>query len=161
MFYMLSYFLHWKVCKLKNFAICFVVCFDIGGLTKKQGRKRPWRCFDCLHCTSEESACNNENAQLWVQKIHWDKGEIFLREKVLLMQLKLRRNLRIRALPLSKCGYKAFMRWLFSLTWWKENGDLKNKQGRFQIRIRHKLFTRCERARWGIRGELKEKCSLK
>ena len=52
----------------KNFVNCFAICFDIGGLAKNKEGKGPWNYFDYLHCGNEESAFNNENAQLQVQK---------------------------------------------------------------------------------------------
>ena len=58
--------------------------------------------------------------------------------------------LRARALPFSKCSLSGFFEVpTFLHLKPEENGDLKNKQARFQIRIRHRFFARCERARGG------------
>ena len=57
-------FFQLKNLQTENFVNCFVICFDIGGLAKNKEGKGPWNYFDYLHCGNEESAFNNENAQL-------------------------------------------------------------------------------------------------
>ena len=70
--------------------------------------------------------------------------------KVLYDAFASRLILRARALPFSKCSLSGFFEVpTFLHLKPEENGDLKNKQARFQIRIRHRVFTRCERARGG------------
>ena len=70
--------------------------------------------------------------------------------KVLYDAFASRLILRARALPFSKCSLSGFFEVpTFLRLKPEENGDLKIKQARFQIRIRHRVFTRCERARGG------------
>ena len=58
--------------------------------------------------------------------------------------------LRARALPFSKYSLSGFFEVpTFLHLKPEENGDLKIKQARFQIRIRHRFYARCERARGG------------
>ena len=78
------------------------------------------------------------------------KERLFFREKGLYDAFALRLILRARALPFSKCSLSGFFEVpTFLRLKPEENGDLKIKQARFQIRIRHRVFTRCERARGG------------
>ena len=83
---------------------------SFGGLVKKQGGKRPWNCYDYLHCGSEENACSNLSAQLYVQELHKDKGRGSFLERKFLVQLFEDAFESKSSAFIEVCIYLAFMR---------------------------------------------------
>ena len=89
----------------EKFAICFVVCFVIRGLAKnKEGKDLE----DVLiTCTAEvrKMRVTMKMRSYTYKNYTKTKERLFLREKVFFNAIAMKKILRIRALPLSKCGY--------------------------------------------------------
>ena len=93
-----------KSLQTENFAICFVVCFVIRGLAKnKEGKDLE----DVLiSCTAEvrKMRVTIKVRSYTYKNCTKTKERLFLREKVF-NAIVMKKILRIRALPLSKCVY--------------------------------------------------------
>ena len=89
----------------ESFANCFVVCFDIRGLAKnKEGKDLE---SILITCTAEmrKMRVTMKMRSYEYKNCTKTKERLFLKEKIFLNTNAMKKILRMRALPLSKCGY--------------------------------------------------------
>ena len=98
-------FFHLKNLQTENFVNCFVVCFDIRGLAKnKEGKDLE---SILITCTAEmrKMRVTMKMRSYEYKNCTKTKERLFLKEKIFLNTTAMKKILRMRALPLSKCGY--------------------------------------------------------
>ena len=94
-----------KSLQTEKFAICFVVCFVIRGLAKnKEGRDLEDVLITCTAEVRKMRVIMKMRSYKYKDYTK-TKERLFLREKSFIDAIALKKILRIRALPLSKCGY--------------------------------------------------------